>query len=116
MRRLTMVGILVAAALVAGCGADGDNPARAVEVPDLIGMQYRPAIELLAQRGLRWKYVGSGEVRATPPPDNIFSTADDDFIVEQEPDAGEPAARGTVIAIAVSCQMEPLPPNAICID
>jgi beta-lactam-binding protein with PASTA domain len=114
MRRITLA--VLWAVCLAGCGGEGEGVAKVVEVPDLIGMESRPASELLAQRGLRWKYLGGRQVHAAPPPDNVWSTADDDFIVEQEPDAGEPAQRGTVIVLEVSCSMEPLPPGSVCID
>ena len=101
--------IAVAAALVvSGCNEartatsakpDGKAIANAVEVPNLIGMRYRPAQELLAKLGLRWGAIGTSYVSSKPPPDNVWSTADDDFVIEQAPNAGtEVEAGGNVLA------------------
>ena len=100
---------------VAGCNG-GNESNRAVEVPNLIGLQYRPATELLESRRLAWRYAGTDEVHRRGLPDNVHSTADDNFIVVQEPDPGEPVEPGAVIVIETSCSMDPLPEGAICID
>ena len=102
--------------LLAGCGQQGDSSVRAVDVPNLIGMRYRPATELLVDLRLGWRYAGTDEIHRTRLPENVRSTADDDFIVEQEPGPGEPVEPGTVIVIETSCSMEPLPEGTVCID
>lgn len=113
-----------AAALATGCGhgkqvasvTDGKAKANTVEVPDLIGMKYRPTQELLAKLGLRWGAIGTSYVQSEPPPDNVSSSADEDFVTEQNPSAGTKVERGAVVRIRTSCVMGGLPPGQVCID
>jgi hypothetical protein len=113
-----IVAILVAAALASGCSEDdpASRSAGAVEVPDLVGTTNRPAQETLSKLRLRWRYGRSGIVYASPPPKNVWSTADDDYVIEQSVTPGARVHLRTVIALQTSCSLEPLPPGAICID
>ena len=119
--------IFVAALGSAGCWTgqetrtDGQEPiARgtkgAVVVPNLIGRQRRGVEDLLAARRLRWSDMSTGVVESEPPPPRLRSTADDDFIIEQAPEAGTRVPPRSVVRIRTSCSLEPLPDNAICID
>src|SRR5881398_2964848 len=72
----------------------GKAQANAVKVPDLIGMKYRPTQEVLAKLGLRWGAIGTSPVQSKPPPDNVSSSADDDFVTDQIPKAGTEVERG----------------------
>jgi beta-lactam-binding protein with PASTA domain len=119
--------IAVAATLVlTGCGAantdasatpEGKAKANAVEVPNLIGMRYRPTQELLAKLGLRWGDIGTSSwVQSEPPADNVASSGDDDFVTEQNPSAGTTVERGAIIRLRTSCVMRKLQPGELCID
>jgi hypothetical protein len=95
----------------------GAVPKRAIAVPKLVGMQNRPAQELLTRRGLRWKYFGSDRVWSKPPPRNVFSTADDDFVIKQAPAPGTRVRAGSVIRLRTNCAFpKQLPPGFVCID
>jgi beta-lactam-binding protein with PASTA domain len=100
---------------VTGRGHDGPSSG-AVTVPQLVGMQLRPVQELLAERGLRWTFVGTERVWSKPPPANQWSTGDDDFVVEQSPRAGATIEGGGVVRLRTSCTMAKLPPGVVCID
>lgn len=118
--------IAVAAALVlSGCGGakrdvggkpEGKAMANAVEVPNLIGMRYRPTQELLAKLGLRWGAIGTSYVESAPPPENVSYSADEDFVTEQNPSAGTKVEARAVVFIRTSCVMGKLPPGEVCID
>ena len=112
------------AAVVSGCrdgeraaGArEGKPSANAVEVPDLIGMRYRPTQEVLAKLGLRWGAMGTPYIQSKPLPDNVRSTGDDDFITDQTPSAGTKVEPGAVVRLRMSCTTGKLPPGEVCID
>ena len=94
---------------------DGDREP-AVEVPNLIGMEYRPTQKLLAKLGLRWRFMGTERIWSKPPPENMWSTADDDLVTEQSPAPGTKVAPNTVLELRTSCTMKPPPPGMACID
>jgi hypothetical protein len=132
MRNRQMLWVALATALVvasglaaafAFAGRDGSaSPAgasqkRAIKVPKLVGTQNRPAQELLARRGLRWKYFGSDRVWSKPPPRDVFSTADDNFVIKQAPAPGTRVRAGSVIRLRTNCAFpKQLPPGFVCID
>jgi PASTA domain-containing protein len=88
-----------------------------VEVPNLIGMTFRPMQELLPNIGLRWAFMDRPYlVHSKPPPANQGVSSDGDLVVEQSPRAGTEVETGTVVRVRISCSMEPLPPNSVCID
>lgn len=123
---ITSCLIAVAATLVlSGCSdaktdASGKTErtakANAVEVPNLIGMRYRPTQELLAKLGLRWGGIGTPYVQSKPPPDNVSSSGDEHFVTEQNPTAGTVVEPGAVVRIRTSCVMRKLAPREFCID
>jgi hypothetical protein len=123
---ITSCLIAVAATLVlSGCSdaktdasgtPESTVKAKAVEVPNLIGMRYRPTQELLAKLGLRWGGIGTSYVQSEPPPDNVSYSADGDFVTEQSPSAGTVVEPGAVVRIRTSCVMGKLPPGEACID
>jgi hypothetical protein len=90
--------------------------AKPVEVPNLIGMRYRPTQELLAKLRLRWGGIGTSYVQSEPPPDNVSYSADGDFVTEQRPSAGTVVEPGAVVRVRTSCVMGKLPPGEVCID
>ena len=109
--------VIAAAAALSGCASRAaDEPATGIEVPDLVGKEYRPTQMLLAELGLRWRFVGTERVWSKPPPENMWSTADDDLVREQSPTAGTKVAPNSVIELRTSCTMKPLPPDMVCID
>jgi beta-lactam-binding protein with PASTA domain len=114
----SIVLVLATAVALAGCQSSTrhDPPADAVEVPDLVGKQYRPVQELLAGRDLRWRFVGAERIWSKPPPSNMWSTGDDDFVTEQSPKAGTKVPPRSVIELRTSCTMGKLPPGSVCID
>ena len=79
-------------------------------------MKYRATQELLAKLGLRWGAIGTSHVQSKPPPDNVSSSADEDFVTEQTPRAGTEVEPGAVVRIRISCTMDKLPPGSVCID
>ena len=110
-------GVLIAGLLASGCAEGPRRPSRErVEVPKLVGMENRPAQELLARKGFRWTYSGADRVWADPPPPNQWSTGDDHYVVDQSPAPGMSIERGGVVRLHTSCSMDPLPPGAVCID
>jgi len=120
-RRSVFGWIVLAMAIavtLAGCQSSprNDPPADAVEVPDLVGKQYRPVQELLAGRDLRWRFLGTDKIWSKPPPPNMWSTGDNDFVTEQSPTPGAKVPAGTVIELRTSCTMGKLPPGSLCID
>jgi beta-lactam-binding protein with PASTA domain len=126
-RRLILWLVVLAALLVAsGLGlafaavrdeapVRSDNAPGLIEVPHLVGMQYRPMQELLARVGLRWGYTGTKHVWSKPPPSNMSSTSDDDYVIDQSPEAGTKVAPGSVIRVGTSCGVA-ISPTSACID
>lgn len=105
--------LLLGSIVVAGCHGERTD---LVAVPDLYGESNRTAQQLLADRGLVWRYRGSARVWRKPPDVGVVSTSDDDLVIYQWPVAGTRVLPGEAVELETSCTLEPLPPGRVCID
>ena len=102
--------------VLAGCAGAADSSAETIVVPNVKGIAYSDAQQRLATRALRWRVEGSKVVMSAVRKDS-YSTADDDTVIEQEPDAGSLVERRSVVTLRISCERPALShANARCID
>jgi hypothetical protein len=82
-----------------------DVPDGPIRVPRVIGMRNPIAEEVLVRSKLRWRFEGSDRVRARPTHGRNVSVVpfDSDYVIAQEPNAGEMVPRGWVVVLDTEC-------------